>query len=489
MKTALTLSLAMTLAALSTSAYGQIYENFSVFAQETDPDRPAETFHLLDETGAPLAGWNQVSHVENTCRGGVDGDLIQVIYVGANGEIDPPEYGISPAGDDTLAAGTRIGIGEPFCWMTTGRFFFNYDRGPDELIYVRAFNGPSLEESTYYGNSTLCTAWTAKSMPVNRYGLSRTDRRLQPTATPTPSVTPTPTPEPTPEPSLTPVPPTPAPSPTTELTPSPTATPETTPSPSPIPTAYFVADGRADFDGDGTSETALYRPSTGGWFIRDYSSFTFGQSGDLPAVGDYTGDGIAEAAAYRPSSGLWSIRGFTRLYVGSAGDRSAPADFDGDGVLDAAVFSGSRGVWNVPGVSRLYFGLAGDAPIPEDFDGDGIADSAIFRPSNGLWAIRGLTRFYFGRRGDYALPRDFDGDGTADAGVYRQDDGQWIVRGLTRLTFGQVYDLPVASDLDGDGLPDIGIFRPALSFWAIRHSAGETARFYYGASGDIPIGR
>ncbi len=459
----------------------QIYDPFLIWVQEG--------FSIRDETGALLVGWNQTSHEENACCTGESGDLLQVIFVGANGQIDPPENGISPAGDDQLAREMQIGMGMPYCWKSTGQFCYNYNVAPNAPIYVRAFNAPSLEEATRYGESTICTSWTAMSMPVNRYGLSQTDRWLQPTPIATPSAIATPTPEPTPEPSATPVPPTPAPSPTAELTPTPTPTPILTPSPSPMPTAFFVADGTADFQGDGTSQAVLYRPALSGWFVRGFSSFTFGLSGDLPAVGDYSGDGVSEAAVYRSASGLWAVRGFTRLFLGTAGDRSAPADFSGDGVLDAAVFSGAQGSWSAPGVTRFFFGLAGDAPVPEDFDGDGSADGAIFRPASGLWAIRGLTRFYFGRRGDYALPRDFDGDGTADAGIFRQDDGQWVVRGLTRAFLGRVYDQPVASDLDGDGLPDLGVFRPSLSFWAIRGSDGGIDRFYYGASGDLPVGR
>ena len=76
----------------------------------------------------------------------------------------------------------------------------------------------------------------------------------------------------------------------------------------------------ADFNGDGTNELGVFRPSDGLWSIQNVTRTYLGSTGDDPVPGDYNGDGIAEIAVFRPGTGLWSIRNVTRAYLGSAGD-------------------------------------------------------------------------------------------------------------------------------------------------------------------------
>jgi len=53
------------------------------------------------------------------------------------------------------------------------------------------------------------------------------------------------------------------------------------------------------------------------------SRFYFGNPGDLPVPEDYDGDGTVDPAIYRPSTGLWAIRGITRAYYGTQDDLPA----------------------------------------------------------------------------------------------------------------------------------------------------------------------
>jgi hypothetical protein len=110
-----------------------------------------------------------------------------------------------------------------------------------------------------------------------------------------------------------------------------------------------------------------------------------------PWITDYNGDGTSDIAIFRANSGLWAIRGISRLYFGATGDDPQPGDYDGDGTTDIGLFRPSSGLWALRGVSRVYFGGSTDDPIPADYDGDGTTDPAIFRSSSGLWAVRGIT--------------------------------------------------------------------------------------------------
>ncbi len=132
-----------------------------------------------------------------------------------------------------------------------------------------------------------------------------------------------------------------------------------------------------DFDGDGSSDSAIFRPSSGTWFRLNSGSNTFeqevfGLNGDIPIDGDFDGDSRADLAIYRPSSGVWF---FKRSSDGS--------------VLGA------------------QFGSPGDKPVVSDYDKDGKSDIAIWRPSNGnFFVLRSSTNFStffaypFGQNGD-----------------------------------------------------------------------------------------
>jgi len=69
-----------------------------------------------------------------------------------------------------------------------------------------------------------------------------------------------------------------------------------------------------DFNGDGTDSIALFRPSTGTWYITNndhtvVSHFVYGQNGDRPIIGDWAGTGHSQVGVYRPSTGQLFIAG------------------------------------------------------------------------------------------------------------------------------------------------------------------------------------
>jgi hypothetical protein len=68
-----------------------------------------------------------------------------------------------------------------------------------------------------------------------------------------------------------------------------------------------------DYSSDGRTDFAVWRPSTGEWFIKDNVSGAervqqWGTAGDIPVPGDYGGDGRTDFAVWRPSTGVWSIK-------------------------------------------------------------------------------------------------------------------------------------------------------------------------------------
>ncbi len=216
-----------------------------------------------------------------------------------------------------------------------------------------------------------------------------------------------------------------------------------------------VSGNRADLDGDGKADIAVYRD--GAWYIirsSDGGITTVGWGGapqDIPVPTDYDGDGKKDIAVYR--DGVWFIirssDGGTTIvgWGGLAQDIPVPADYDGDGKADIAVYR--DGVWFIirssDGGATIvgWGGLAHDIPVPADYDGDGRTDIAVYR--DGLWFIirssdGGITTVgWGGAPQDIPVPADYDGDGRTDIAVYR--DGLWfIIRssdgGITTVGWG-----------------------------------------------------
>jgi hypothetical protein len=142
----------------------------------------------------------------------------------------------------------------------------------------------------------------------------------------------------------------------------------------------------SDFDGDAKTDLAIFRPSESRWYIRNSNGIAagnavgvtgvnWGASGDRLVPADYDGDGRTDIAVYRPSEGNWYIRNSTNTVTvrgwGNSDDLPVPADYDGDNRDDIAVWRPSEGNWYIlnsgngtPFVTVVNLGLANDIPIP-----------------------------------------------------------------------------------------------------------------------------
>ena len=276
------------------------------------------------------------------------------------------------------------------------------------------------------------------------------------------------------------------------------------------------ASPQGDFDEDGRSDLAVYRPTTAQWLVQRSSNgpflASFGQPGvDIPIKGQYEGIAETSLAVYRPTTAQWFIQGFlsgsgpgTRVVqFGQPNiDIPVPADYDGDGKTDIAVYRPTTGQWfiqrSTAGPEVISFGGPGDQPVMGDFDGDGKADIALYRKSTGQWLILGSTSgpraISFGAPNlDVPVPADYDGDGTTDLAVYRPTTSQWLIRRSTAgpvvVAFGGVgLDRPVPADYDGDGKADVAVYRKSTGQWLILQStAGPRVVAFGQANVDVPI--
>jgi len=126
-----------------------------------------------------------------------------------------------------------------------------------------------------------------------------------------------------------------------------------------------------DFDGDGWTDVSVIRNTQNGliWYIlksgngissqmyTEWTALQFGIAPDIPTVEDFDGDGKTDVAVFRPSNGTWyilrsSINQVQITQFGSNGDKPQPADYDGDGESELAVYRPSEGNW--------YFWFRGD---------------------------------------------------------------------------------------------------------------------------------
>ncbi|MGB7925094.1 MAG: VCBS repeat-containing protein [Pyrinomonadaceae bacterium] len=145
-----------------------------------------------------------------------------------------------------------------------------------------------------------------------------------------------------------------------------------------------------DYDGDGRTDFAVFRPNDNGtgnsvWRILKSSDgeqleIQWGLNGangvnaDKPVPGDYDGDGRTDIAVFRPTNRTWIIRKSSdgaALYQqwGLSTDEPVPGDYDHDGKTDIAVRRASTNTWYIRKSSNALmmnaqWGMAGDIAVP-----------------------------------------------------------------------------------------------------------------------------
>lgn len=145
-----------------------------------------------------------------------------------------------------------------------------------------------------------------------------------------------------------------------------------------------------DYNGDGTTDIAIYRASTGVWYVKDQFSEGFGgAAGDIPAPGDYNGDGRTDLAIYRPATSIATPPAYAHGWYVTNPDTSANGAMYWlgwhDGVRDDSTCTNSLGILDFGQVSYQAGGPYG---------GYGTLDFAFNKPFISDATIEGAAEQY-----------------------------------------------------------------------------------------------
>lgn len=237
-----------------------------------------------------------------------------------------------------------------------------------------------------------------------------------------------------------------------------------------------------DYDGDGITDIAVRRPNTGFWYIQNSSDSNYNSiradgiqrmvlgsiESDVPVPADYDGDGITDIAVWRPNNGIWYIRlssenpdaysqNITSVKIdASADDVPVPADYNGDWIAEPAIYNKQDGHWYIMNINdnspmqtrviHLGYVFEDAIPVPADYDGDGKVDLAIRVPSQqqfyGITQHRQTILSSMGSKADdIPIIGDYDSDGKADFAIKRPSTSTVLLENsqdgsITQLKFG-----------------------------------------------------
>jgi len=233
---------------------------------------------------------------------------------------------------------------------------------------------------------------------------------------------------------------------------------------------------------------------------------TFGWAGvDIPAPGNFNGTGKTVPAVFRPTTGQWFVQGLTTPATFPIGSVAAPGDYDRVGKDEIAVYNPKTSQWLVasPGATASHvfasFGGPSDIPVPGAYDalttGKSNLEAAVWRPTTGQFFINsptGLRTLTFAV-GDIPSPGDFDGIGVTEAAVYRPKTGQWLVQGPNDksprvfATYGGPSDVPTFAPYPYRALKSGGGLISAFTVSnAVSVNLGATAQTFASGSSTPP---
>jgi hypothetical protein len=275
-----------------------------------------------------------------------------------------------------------------------------------------------------------------------------------------------------------------------------------------------------DFDGDGTTDPAVFEPSTSTFYISrshlgnealQFGIGTLFGGHPVNVSADYDGDGIVDPAVYEPSTSTFYIHtaagneaiqfGIGTLFGGHP--IPVPGDYEGDGKIDPAVFEPSTAIFyiarhNAPnealqfGIGTLFGGHP--VPVPATYEGDGVTDPAVYEPSTSTFYILrhsspntaiqfGIGTLFGGH--PVVVSADYEGDGRIDPAVFEPSTATFYIARHslpnTAIQFGigtlfGGHPVVVSANYEGDGKIDPAVFEPTTAtFYIARHSLPNTA--------------